>query len=143
MEKIMKYLVIAALALAGCVGAGQADEPALPLNESSLAPDFSKMDWVLNLVDGKAPGYSATLNLGEPGRISGQAPCNSYSASLTRAGQSFQLGPIAATKMACLQIKGEAEFFALMAKVQSAETMPGMLILTSGTHKLEFAQPVD
>lgn len=127
--------LLASLALVACVARGGADETA-------LTPEISKKDWSLAEVDGKAPGWTATLNLGEPGRITGQAPCNRYFADVTRDGTSFMPGLIGATKMACLQIDGEAEFFALLSAVTTAEMGPGSLILSGGGHQMRFVQPI-
>lgn len=126
--------LFAALALSACVASA---------DETTLAPDFSKMDWQLTEVDGKRPDWSATLNLGEPGKISGQAPCNRYFGPIARDGDSFTPGAIASTKMACLHMQGEAEFFALLGGVTKAEQMPGMLTLSGGGHVMRFVQPID
>ena len=132
----MKYLPLAALALAACGHLAQADEAA-------LAPDFTKMDWLLTMVDGQPAGYSATLNLGEPGRATGQAPCNSYSADLTRDGADFKLGAIGATKMACPDLAEESDFFQALQGVDTATDGPGRLTLTGRGHALTFVQPID
>jgi len=113
-----------------------ADEPA-------PAPDFSKMDWRLIEVDGARPDWEATLNLGEAGRFSGQAPCNRYSGTVTRDGPRFLPGIIAATRRACLHMRGEAEFFAILGGITTAEQGPGTLVLTGHGHELRFIQPID
>lgn len=84
----MKYLWVGvlALALSACVE-----------DDKAVGPD-----WMLSLVDGQAVDYTATLSLAEPGRVTGQAPCNRYFADVTRDGASFKLGIIGATRMACL-----------------------------------------
>lgn len=132
----MKYLPLAALVLAACMQTAQADETA-------LAPDFTKMDWILTTVDGQPAGYSATLNLGDPVRVTGQAPCNRYFADLTRDGDSFKLGAIGATRMACQQIAGEAAYFQMLQGVETVAMGPGMLTLTGNGHQMEFVQPIE
>lgn len=127
-------LIVALFALTACVATA---------DETTLAPDFSKMDWVLSEVDGKPAPYGATLNLGEAGKISGQAPCNRYFGPVTRRGDSFVPGAIAATEMACLHMEGEAEYFAILAGITRAEQLPGMLTLSGGGHQLRFVQPID
>lgn len=122
----MKRLILAVFALTACTGAGLADQPA---------------EWVLSSVDGVAPEYTATLDLSEPGRLAGQAPCNRYFAALTREGDSFQPGQIGATRMACLQIKGEAEYLALLSAVTTAVEQDGVLILTGAGHEMRFVPP--
>lgn len=139
----MRLVLIAILAITGCVEAQAGGETALPLDEAALAPDFSKMDWVLTAIDDQPAGFNATMNLGEAGRAVGQAPCNRYSAAVTRQGTVFQFGPIAATRMACDQLKEEMAYFELLAKVTSAEGGYGFLTLKAGTHRLQFAQPID
>ena len=130
----MKHLVLfAALALSACV---------VSADDTALAPDSSKMDWNLTEVDGKRPDWSATLNLGEPGRIVGQAPCNRYFGPLSRDGDSFKVGALAATEMACAHLQGEGAFFAILGGITKAEEQPGLLILTGGGHEMRFVQPI-
>ena len=118
----MKYLWVAVLALAACVE-----------EDKALGPD-----WMLSLVDGQAVDYTATLSLAEPGRVTGQAPCNRYFADVTRNGASFKLGLIGATRMACLQIKGEAEFFQTLQAMETAAEVPGQLTLSGAGHQMVF-----
>lgn len=117
----MKYVLAAAVMLAACVETGQAGT-----------------EWVLESVDGKAADYTATLDLSTPGRLTGQAPCNRYFADLTRDGANFKLGMIGATRMACLQIKGEAEFFQILQGVAMAEQTASALTLTGAGHQMVF-----
>jgi heat shock protein HslJ len=130
----MKHLILfAALALSACV---------VSADDTALAPDSSKMDWNLTEVDGKRPDWSATLNLGEPGRIVGQAPCNRYFGPLSRDGDSFKVGALAATEMACAHLQGEGTFFAILSGITKAVEQPGLLILTGGGHEMRFVQPI-
>ena len=131
----MKHLVLfAALALSACV---------VSADDTALSPDLSKMDWHLTEVDGKRPDWSATLNLGEPGRIVGQAPCNRYFGPLSRDGDSFKVGALAATEMACAHLEGEGTFFAILGGITKATEQPGLLILTGGGHEMRFDQPIN
>ena len=118
----MKYLWVAVLALAACVEEDKAAGP----------------DWMLSLVDGQTVDYTATLSLAESGRVTGQAPCNRYFADVTRNGASFKLGLIGATRMACLQIKGEAEFFQTLQAMETATEAPGQLTLSGAGHHMVF-----
>ena len=112
-------------------------------NDTAPLGDLSNTPWVLTVVDGAAPRYSATINLVEPSMISGQAPSNRFSGPVARAGGSFVVGELAATRMACADLAGEAEFFALLARIKEAEEMPGLLILTGDGHEMRFAQPTN
>lgn len=100
-------------------------------------------EWVLAEVDGAAPDWSATLNLSEPDRVSGLAPCNRYFASVSRDGTAFALGPIGATRMACDALPAEQEFFRLLALMTTAEEQPDGLVLAGGGHQMRFVPPTE
>lgn len=115
---------------------------------ASLAPaayanGTAQDQWVLASVDGQEPGYRATLDLSQPGKLSGMAPCNRYFGALTRDGTAFVMGPLGVTRMACPDLPAEAVFFELMAGVTTAEDVDGALILSGGGHELRFVPPVD
>lgn len=117
----MKHVWMAALMLAACVETGKANT-----------------EWVLASVDGAAVDYTATLSFAETGRITGQAPCNRYFADVTRQGDSFKLGMIGATRMACLQIKGEAAYFQTLQGVDTLIESPARLTLSGAGHEMVF-----
>ena len=129
----MKKLVMMAAVLAGCVGAAKAGDPTAAFNTG---------DWILTDVDGKAVDYQATINLGESGKFSGQAPCNRYFGTLTVTGDAITLGAIGATRMMCLQVKGEAEYFNLLQGVDRIAAVEGEMVLTGAGHELRFMQPI-
>lgn len=145
----MKYVILAVLLLSACKPEGPlAVTPPLggmgrPTDETSFGPDFSKMDWTLDRVDGKPVAYSATLNLGVESKISGQAPCNSYSGSVKADGNSFVPGMIASTMMACENLAAEASFFKILAGITTKEGGSGLMILRGGGHELGFIQPIN
>jgi heat shock protein HslJ len=132
----MRALGFAALALMGIAHMGLADGTP-PLAETA------KMDWVLRSVDENPVEYTATLNLGAPGRVSGQAPCNRYFAEVTQDGDSFHLGLIGATRMICAAAAQETAYFQALQAVETIELMPGTLTLTGAGHVMVFVQPVD
>lgn len=118
----MRYLLATVLALSACVEEGKVTGP----------------DWMLSILDGQAVDYTATLSLAEQGRVTGQAPCNRYFADVTRDGSNFKLGLIGATRMACLQIKGETEFFAALQGIEMADEANGKLTLSGAEHQMVF-----
>jgi len=87
--------------------------------------------YALEEIDGAPFEASATLDLTEPGRISGQAPCNSYSATQEAPYPWFEPGPIAATRRACIHMTGEAEFFEALGEMTLAEGSGPVLILSN------------
>ncbi len=106
--------------------------------ETAAKPDDAMTDWVLDQIDGKAPGWPATISLAEPGRISGQAPCNRYFAGATIRDGSIAIKPIAATRMACADLAGESVFFQLLQAVTGIEQAADRLVLRGGGHEMVF-----
>ncbi len=129
----MKKLVLIAALLAGCVETATAGDPSSAFNTG---------DWLLATVDGKPVDWQATLNLGDKGKFSGQAPCNRYFGALDHSGDKLTLGPIGATRMMCLQVKGEAEYFALLQGIDHISASEGELELSGAGHTLMFQQPI-
>ena len=66
----------------------------------AMAADLAGL-WTLTALDGAEVAFAATLDLTEPGRLAGKAPCNSYAGKLGAEGDAFIPGPILSTKMAC------------------------------------------
>ncbi|MFT6025395.1 MAG: heat shock protein HslJ [Ascidiaceihabitans sp.] len=87
--------------------------------------------WVLDELDGKPFTARATLEFAEDGRISGQAPCNRYFAELTVPYPWFETGAIGATKMACPDLKAEAQFFKALDAMTLSEVLGNVLILST------------
>ncbi|WP_074258187.1 META domain-containing protein [Vannielia litorea] len=85
----------------------------------------------LEEIDGERFEWGATLDLTEPGRISGQAPCNGYSADQAAPYPWFKPGPIVSTRRACLHLNGEAAFFKALGEVTLAEASGPVLILSN------------
>ena len=112
-------------------------------NDTARLSDVSNTPWVLTMVDGEVPRYSATLSLAEPGKISGQAPCNRFSGPVARVDASFVVGDLGTTRMSCADLAGEAEFLALLAGIKEAEEMPGLLVLKGNGHEMRFGQPIN
>lgn len=110
--------------------------PTLAAAADQAGPLLMPQVWQVVLVDGKEPGWTATLNLSEPGQLFGQAPCNRYSAPLTQEGRSFRLGNLAATRMACPQLQAEDRFLGLLRLIEAADHRARLLLLTGGGHEI-------
>ena len=111
--------------------------PTLAAAADQAGPLLMPQVWQVVLVDGKEPGWTATLNLSEPGQLFGQAPCNRYSAPLTQEGRSFRLGNLAATRMACPPgiMKIEQDFFDMLGAVRKARLEASTLVLIDAAGK--------
>ena len=89
--------------------------------------------WVLKEVHGVPYAHEAYIVFPEEGRISGQAPCNSFSASLTTPYPWVSLGPMMVTRMMCPDMDAERAFFEALGSVTLAEAQGDVLILSKGT----------
>lgn len=75
----------------------------------------------------------ATITFPDEGRAAGDAPCNRWSAVQTVPYPWFDLGPIAATKRTCADLKAEDVFFATLTEMTLAEVQGPVLILSDDT----------
>lgn len=99
-------------------------------------------DYVLQDLNGEIVTVPITLNISAPGQISGQGPCNSYSAAQTAPYPWFALGPILSTKRACSDLALEETFFATLASMTIAEAAENVLILSNEAKEtLTFQSP--
>ena len=116
--------------LALCLAAG----PAMSADLSGL--------WTLMRIDGTEVRFTATLDLTEPGKLAGQAPCNSYGGKLSVEADSFLPGPILSTKMACDGMTDENLYLQALQMVDSMALDGDMLTLT-GEQELVFTRAAE
>lgn len=114
-------LLLAPLALVACTG---------NQGVSAFAPPDSI--WRLAELDGAVFPARATIRFPAPGRVAGQAPCNSYTASQTAPYPWVEITGITATEMACDQLAAEQRFFDALGKAAIAEVAGDTMILSSG-----------
>ena len=100
-------------------------------DESVRAYGAADKKWRLIELAEKPFDASATLTFPETGRISGTAPCNTYSGAMTVPYPWFEVGPIAATKRACPDLASEAAFFSALKAVPLSEVLDDTLILSN------------
>lgn len=86
--------------------------------------------WVLTEARDFTPHPKITLTFPEKGRIAGQAPCNSYFATMDVPYPWFETGPIAATKRACPDLRIETVFFNALSNASLSEVLDNTLILS-------------
>lgn len=85
--------------------------------------------WTLQELDGARFPARATLSFSQPGRISGETPCNSYVATMTAPYPWFRAEQVAATRMVCPDLRAEAEFLAAIVAMTQSEVLGPVLIL--------------
>ncbi|MCX7558657.1 META domain-containing protein [Sulfitobacter sp. F26204] len=74
-------------------------------------------EWHLVTLDGRRLDATTTLMFPERNQITGQAPCNRYTATNTTPYPWIDIGPIAATRMACPDLADETAYFAALEAV--------------------------
>lgn len=114
---------------------------AFALTLTPFAACAADTGWPLTLVDGAAPGYTATLALDQRGQVHGRAPCNRYSGSMTGTLPDFRVEAVMSTKMACADMAAEQAFLDLLTRMERAEKGDGVLTLTGDGHVMVFTQP--
>ncbi len=115
----MTRLLTVCLLLAGC----GVDE--------TIARFATDGTYTLQTLDGSEVSSTITISFGPSGKVTGTAPCNSYTAHQTAPYPWFDIGPIAATKMACAALSEETAYFAALSKMTIAEVSGPILILTN------------
>ena len=100
-------------------------------DESVRAYGADDKEWRLIELNEHPFTARATLTFPETGRIAGNAPCNSYSGTMTVPYPRFEAGPIAATKMACPDLAAETAFFAALDAVTFSEVLADTMILSN------------
>lgn len=101
--------------------------------------DFTTRDWMLVTIDGVAPTAQVTLNLGQPGKVSGQAPCNRFFGPVESDGMAIRFGGLGATMMACEYLDEEHAFLTALGGVDMAMRDGDTLTLSGGGHDLVFS----
>ena len=116
----MKYTLIPALlALVACA------------DETSSGYSTPGAEYHLREINGTEFVATATITFPEKGQISGQAPCNSWSADQPAPYPWFTPGPIAATEIACNNLDQEIRFFETLSTMNLIE-FSGPILLLSG-----------
>ncbi|WP_420857307.1 META domain-containing protein [Marivivens marinus] len=98
-------------------------------DESLTAYGAADTVWQLETLDGAPLGAAATVEFPEPGQIAGQAPCNRFFGEQRAPYPWFEVGPLAATRMACPDLDKEQNFLSALAAMTEVEVAGDILIL--------------
>ncbi len=88
-------------------------------------------EWQLVEIDGNPFDARATLNLAEPGKITGQAPCNRYFGTQRAPYPWFAAKGIGATRRACPDLAAEQHFLKALGDMTLSEVAGDVLILSN------------
>lgn len=101
--------------------------------------------WTLVSLDGDPWSERATLTFPEPGQVAGAAPCNRFTASQSAPYPWIEIGPIAATRLACPALEAEDIYLSALGDMAVAEVVGDVLRLTredgSGEMIFEAVRP--
>jgi heat shock protein HslJ len=149
--------VLMGLVLVGCAAGGGNAPPttrseSAPLITPSPPPaapagELSGTSWRLEDLAGVAalPNIEATLEFPEAGKVAGRASCNRFFGTVEISGESVKFGPLASTKMACIDDATNAQEVKYLQALQGAERFafdgPALFIYSKGMDKpLRFAR---
>jgi len=100
-------------------------------DETVRAYGAADKQWRLVDLNDTAFSASATLTFPETGRVTGQGPCNGFSATMTVPYPWFELGPIAATQRACPELDAETVYFSALSAATLSEVLGDTMILSN------------
>lgn len=98
--------------------------------------------WVLSHIGDTPVTERITIRFPEQGRVTGEAPCNSYFADQFAPLPWIDLGPVGATRRACPALDLETRYFGLLDRMALVETLGETLLMTADdgmtlTYRLE------
>lgn len=131
-------LTLAGLALAACQPAPTATVP-VDGEDRGFIPGGN---YVLVGMDGQTVPLRNVTLLIEEKRISGQGPCNAYSAANNVPLPAVALSPIISTKMACKDLRLENRFLSILQTATAMDYYGGVLRVKSPSTWLIFEQGV-
>lgn len=87
------------------------------------APGLAGSSWTVVTIAGiDAVGTQPTMAFATDGSVSGTTGCNQYNGTYTTDGQTIKIGPLAMTRMACLEEAVNAQEVAFTAALEGATT---------------------
>ncbi|MFV0385116.1 META domain-containing protein [Paracoccus sp. (in: a-proteobacteria)] len=134
---LVTVLITAGLALAACEPAPQATPDGV--RDTGFIPGGN---YVLVGMDGQTVPLRDVTMLVEESRLSGQGPCNSYSADNNAELPLLALSPIVSTEMACKDMKLENRFLSVLQSATAMEFYGGVLKVKSSQTWLIFEHGV-
>jgi heat shock protein HslJ len=107
-------------------------------DQAGVAPEYLGGEWQLVAIDAQPFPAVTTIDLSEPGRATGRAPCNRWFTNLESDLPAFKTGQIAATKMACPDLAAEDVFFAALSAMTEVSAVAETLTLAGNGRSMEF-----
>jgi heat shock protein HslJ len=98
-------------------------------NETLTGYGAADKTWILSTLNQEPFAARATLSFPEAGKLSGQAPCNSYQGEQTAPYPWFQADALITTRMICPDQPAEDIYLQTLAEMTEAEVAGDVLIL--------------
>ncbi|HTC42523.1 MAG TPA: META domain-containing protein [Candidatus Acidoferrales bacterium] len=104
MKPLSVCLLLAATAFLASCSSSNKPTASAPRPTSGRTISLEGTEWVLTDLAGTLalPGGKATLVFPEAGRVAGNGSCNRFTGALTITGDALKIGPLASTRMACV-----------------------------------------
>ncbi|WP_271951331.1 META domain-containing protein [Ruegeria faecimaris] len=103
--------------------------PQCQKDETVAAYGAAEREWALQEINGQPYNASALLRFLEEGKVTGNAPCNSYTGRLNVPYPWFELTGLTATRAACAGLEAEGIYFAALLAMTQSEVSGNLLIL--------------
>jgi heat shock protein HslJ len=146
-RSVFPLVGLVGFAIAGCTTQAPASQKTSTPTAAPSAAGLHRTAWRLENLGGVAaiPGVEATLEFPEEGKASGRGSCNRFFGSVEISGESIKFGPLASTKMACIDDAATAQEKKYLEALQAAERFaldgPALLIYSGGYDQpLRFAR---
>ena len=122
---------------------------------AARGPAFAGTTWVATGINNGrggvvsvVAGTEVTATFGDDGRVTGSGGCNRYFGPYERAAEALRIGPLASTRMACLEPAGASEqetaFFAALERATTWSIREDRLQLRAGDGALQVdLRPAD
>ena len=143
-------LALVGLAFVGCASQTSTSQTAPASTPAAVTPEPAALigtAWRLADLGGapSIPSGEATLEFPEAGKVAGKATCNRFFGTVEISGASIQFGPLAATKMACIDDAANAQEKKYLELLQAAERFafdgPALLLYSRGNDEpLRFSR---
>lgn len=149
-HSVFPLLGLVGLAFAGCASQTSTGQTAPASTPAAATPGPAALigtAWRLADLGGQPalPSVEATLEFPEEGKVAGRASCNRFFGTVEISGASIQFGPLAATKMACLDDAANAQEKKYLEALAAAERFefdgPALLLYFRGSEQpLRFSR---
>lgn len=116
---------------------------ASPVDETIRSYGGGDGTWEVVEMNGVPFDGTATLSFPKAGQVAGKGPCNNYMASMIVPYPWFEVGPIAATRMACPDLMLESAYFEALQSATLSKAAEGLLILSNDDGEVLVFKPAE